>query len=819
MQATGPDQRPHTAVDPATGHAARLDGGPPGVLPLPADEYVLEELDVDGAVHKVSTMLAALRTNAADAGPPALRTAGLALVRIGHARSVHASLTRLEAMGTEPLLYAEDLTRGYRMDVRDLDHDGRWRSLHRRSVTYDVEDHPQPIVEPDQEGMFAIGMHTGSADPGSEVYLHENLIVWSGWSLSAPRPETPLPMDTPAPQPTPAQRMRLTVRPTVTPGSLPRLRFGHAYQVRLRTVDLAGNGPDLADAPDAATPARAYLRFEPGGPPVFAPDAAQVEHGRAAFGPGETVHRLVVRNYLDGTVEPARRVILPPPGSAQLAQLHGRLDDAIGADRHPDRRADGRAVRARDGRALTYPVGPTPPYLPDPLAAGIALRGLPTTMDTPTEVRFDAPAWHQPHTITLHCTGTTGEGPIYDPTTHTLHVATNPGDVAEVRASSLVAEPELMALLRWARETRDGTLAAQLEAAATTGGHGMLTPPQPVTVVHAVIRPLLPPDFAAVPQIRRGLNDTAVDLVLDAWVDAKTTGTVALIANWRAQVDDLTRPAWQWRDQHGTVLTHTLPDGWSARARPDPTGAGGHCLHLSTGTTLPSHQLGETRHRRISYHLVATTRFVDCFDPHVAAARGGLTIDGTPIICEILNSAPAPALMILDVVPALLWHTQQHDGTTIRERHGGIRVYLQRPWFATGDGELLGVVLGGPDFDVDDTAGERRAGLVSRIGLDPIRIAGIPTPLRPAQLRNAVATLDVELAELRTLHDGGPTAVTVAGFTPEYDEASGRWFCDIDVDAGPAYMPFVRLVVARFQRASLRGPGLVDDPGCPRTGA
>jgi hypothetical protein len=41
-----PNRRPGTALDQRTGLAARRDGGPPGVVPLPAGEFQLEELDV-----------------------------------------------------------------------------------------------------------------------------------------------------------------------------------------------------------------------------------------------------------------------------------------------------------------------------------------------------------------------------------------------------------------------------------------------------------------------------------------------------------------------------------------------------------------------------------------------------------------------------------------------------------------------------------------------------------------------------------------------------------------------------------------------------
>ncbi|MGI5521662.1 hypothetical protein ACQEUX_11965 [Micromonospora sp. CA-259024] len=812
VEATTANRRPRTAVGPQTGMSVSRRNAAPGVLPLPEETFLLEELDVDGAVHKAAAMVSSLSANPGDrVGPPALRTGGLALIQIGLPQQMFIAFAEGSIADGEALLFTEDLTRGYRMDVRDADLDGRWRSLHRRSVTYEIEGDADPLTVADEEGLFAVSMRTGSADPTSEIYLHENLVVWNGWSLSAPRPERPLENPGPAPQPAADEHLRLTVRPQVLPGSLPRLRFGHTYQVRLRTVDVAGNalGPD--NAPDVASGRRAYLRFEPVAPPVFAPGPDDVTpDGQPAFGPGESVHRLVVRNYLDGLVEPARRDVLAPRGSAQLAELHGRLDDAIGTSRVAGPRADGLRVVSRDGNALTFPVGPVPPYLPDPLARGVSFRGLPQAPGPSTDVPFAMPTWHEPHTFALVCTGADPAGPLFDEAAGTLTVPVEPGAVAEVRASSLLAEPELMALLRWVREHRSAAEAAEVEATARASGHCMFTPWQTLTLVHAVLRPLATPDLVSPPTARHGFNDSDVNLAVTVSVHAGTTGTISLVADWRAQVDDLTQPAWSVREQHGTVFTHTLPEGWQAHA-PADVREGCWRLSLATGAggSQPPHQLGETRHRRVAYRMVSTTKYSDHFDPVRAEQHGGFALDGASVECEILNSAPAPALAVLGTVPALLWQETTTGTTTTRVRRGGVRVYLQRPWFATGDDELLGVVVGGSAFDAVDTG--PRANLVSRIGQDATRAAGRANVLRPGHFRNATATIDVELAELRRLGDGGPTTATVLGFVPAYDEISGRWFCDIDIDTSPAYLPFVRLVVARFQPASIRDVRLPDD--------
>lgn len=54
---------------------------------------------------------------------------------------------------------------------------------------------------------------------------------------------------------------------------------------------------------------------------------------------------------------------------------------------------------------------------------------------------------------------------------------------------------------------------------------------------------------------------------------------------------------------------------------------------------------------------------------------------------------------------------------------------------------------------------------------------------------------------------GHPT-VRVLGYQPEYDEASGRWCVDVDLQETPVQWPFVRLAVARYQPVSLEGLAL-----------
>lgn len=146
-------------------------------------------------------------------------------------------------------LFAEDLIRGYRVDIRDHA-DGVWRSLHERDATYSVPGVPDVTVR--DEGATQPSGTLDSADPqqATTLSVHESLARWEGWSLSAQRPGLAVDDAGPASLPSTPQAggVPLTSSFAVVPGSLPLLRFGHSYDVRARAVDLGGGGLDLAGA-------------------------------------------------------------------------------------------------------------------------------------------------------------------------------------------------------------------------------------------------------------------------------------------------------------------------------------------------------------------------------------------------------------------------------------------------------------------------------------------------------------------------------------------------------------------------------------------
>jgi hypothetical protein len=341
------------------------------------EQYSLVQLDVESAAFKTLQLVegAAQASDGAPAGGvPALRTAGLSLVRRDHAQSLMTAVKRVDTHndtvsgtalagreGTAPPVaprpaevFADDLVRGYRIDVRDSQ-TRTWRSLHQRIGTYAVDGAPLMPCPLADEGYIQVAQLEPTMS-GQAPRVHEYLAHWQGWSLSVPRlgksvEATPRTADTAA---APASLLRLRTTFTVAPGSLPRLRFTRGYQLRARIVNLAGDSLSLdeADALIAALEltgsapvvpqqldAAPFQRFEPVGPPELVLREALTE--------GESLTRLVIRSNLGVSAEAwaaplgdpryqgvSERHVAPPKVAQHMAETHGLFDALFAEGQH-----------------------------------------------------------------------------------------------------------------------------------------------------------------------------------------------------------------------------------------------------------------------------------------------------------------------------------------------------------------------------------------------------------------------------------------------------------------------------------------------------
>lgn len=938
-----------------------------------ADFFNVHQIDIDGSALKatntassISRRLALVAGQGETMAPttsslPALRGAGLTVVRRDTAQTVvgqfdHTAVhADAERNGTRPDLWADDVIRGYRWEA-ERDGSGRFQSLVDRvgTYTYHRADGTAVALDLPPDQGYVKGSSTTSVPGDDDLYLHEAIASWSGWSMVAPRPGGGLtPEDEPDKGASPLERDPEALDPGVpletsfraAPGSLPVLRYGHDYRLRARTVDLAANSidPDTLDDGHASAPVR-FLRWEPVPAPVLVP--------RRPYGEGESQLRMVIRSTVDTTVaeylalprvqalaavnvtggaylDHDDRWIVPPKTSQQMAELHGVFDDAIGSG-DPARIQAAFEIAAReDGAlpALAAADGLTTPYLPDVASRGVRFARF--FLDPAIWRRHDwpsassaaagaAPWWDRQPLRVVMVAGpapapVTPAGndqvPAWDPDTATLTVAVPQAEMRTVRVSSAVdrADLELLGMYHRMLDAADPADLPSRRSEADQSRNWMLTPWVELTFVHAVEKPLADP-VIAVTDTGMARRSGESFCVLDGAIvnHAKSTGRLDVEAEWTEQVDDVaeTAPAdgmngLDVRRLHGHVgdfLLEAFEDDCRV-GRDDVTGTGGKgAVHRLR------HEFGDTRHRVVTYHARATTRFREYFPPAVIdgvdEAGESLIVRRGPTVKRHVPSSRRPDPPdIAYVIPTFRWSEEQlwrtgglvFSAGTRRIRHGGgLRVYLRRPWYSSGDGERLGVVLEdqpwvtwpvdrglGIDVALADRAradrfaeqavglggvavgGSARASALERMlrgaGFTAAQVAGNgePDELRVA-LSGAMTTLGdavrdipfwwassgIDPEKLLTRVGGDPVfasapatdgpyiaqfplrssvrggvalaetnkaKVTVVGHTPRFDATRNLWYCDIELDPGAAYQPFVRLALCRYQPHSIDG--------------
>lgn len=421
-----------------------------GLLNLDPTNFGLAQVDVDGGMHKNIMLAESIKPPVghnldseakiepaphpevfdAHATLPSLRSGGLSLY--SDQRTIHLLDTLVQSKAFNDAItggdiqprpfFAEDLIRGYRLDIWDS-HTNAWHSLHLRNAEYFVGDLEFVRDTKVEEGFVQLAITQPAKDAlpdTNDLYLHEALARWSGWSLSAPMPakhlsrypkaEEAVPPDVHSEmfsEDEPVTPFKVRSNYQVYPNSLPRLRFGVRYRIRARVVDLAGNSLKVDDALANEISAAyalpydpegfAYLRYEPVAAPLLV-----LRDSKSITDPGSDIDRIVIRTFNDdiskdtvsAEIIGADRHIVPPRTSVEIAERLGMFDDASGNLKSDH--ATWNLIVQRDaaelkkskiavkGKTDKYPLDPDElinplPFLPDPLSRGAAIRDLPGT--------------------------------------------------------------------------------------------------------------------------------------------------------------------------------------------------------------------------------------------------------------------------------------------------------------------------------------------------------------------------------------------------------------------------------------------------------
>jgi hypothetical protein len=868
-------------------------------------------VDTEGAAIKMlnfATGLAVARSwkktddTPAQSSVPSLRAGGISVVRIDKAEQTHKTFVRQDqinqnlAGGDDITLDSEDITRGYAIDIWDSI-TNKWHSLCERSGIYEFTRPDPPLVEKAKDEGWVSESVASAADDSTDVLKQgESLFHWNGWSLSAPRPGKTLDADG-NPSYTgneidPAYKLEVNFKPIS--GSLPRLRYGVAYRVRARAVDLAGNRLDMNDKSllddQHATDILVYGRMEPVPPPVTVMRSRITER--------ESVDHVVIRSNYDRPFEGvSERHIVPPKVSQSLAEEHNLFDDMQSG--LVDENAYSVIVPKESGIITGVPDPDNQnhpyldedklelPWLPDLFARRAVLRGISgITGLVPVSFGYDEGLkWPQalPFRLVL------GESDLpkvnFNEGSRVLEVLLPKAEIANIKLSSAMNKEDAlqMGLIHWIMEAgKDENPALVL---AVEGRHWMLTPWRKLTLVHAVRQPLLTPEFNQF-FVSRSIGQTFATLQDRMMrVSRKSTVKLDMVAGWQETIDPVGEP----EPKVLTVNARPFEQAVPLATKPEEEEG----IHLEG-----RHEFGDTKYRQITYSAIATTRFAEYFrkrnkgvrlsgsstftlsseglvegsetvrlagkeatykrwDPETKSGdyvidygsgtirRTGseenpgaipenqdleITYIETPVTrvteaprtLDVLSTARPAAPRVLYIVPTFSWRTNvsgKGDSTINSERKGGgLRIYMERPWYTSGDGELLAAIIWpGPDnISVsNDEELEKIRPFVTQWGMDPVfRSSPIDEMPTLGAFKLSKSEYQATGMLLEEVNDQN-LKINVAGHTVGYDASRKLWYCDMEIDAGNTYFPFIRLALARYQPYSLyraiTGPDTVVD--------
>ncbi|KXK53475.1 MAG: hypothetical protein UZ07_CHB004002758 [Chlorobi bacterium OLB7] len=563
------------------------------------------------------------------------------------------------------------------------------------------------------------------------------------------------------------------------------------------------------------------------------------------------------------------------------------------------------------------------PYLPDPLAEGVILFNAPgvpagNVVMIPAKGGAEPPApipgpptsapngavaiafredgaWHRklPFRIRLH-EGAAAKLPDWNDTERVLTLFLPKGEVLRCRYASVFGKKtlKLLGVWNWIEELNPPKL-SEVAKLAQFGRLWMLTPHRTLELVHATQQPLGIPKFDSL-GAHKSLGQTYATLGDKLLLSCKSTARVEIRAEWEEPVDPLSKPKWEMIPGKATICELLVDDPKAP------------FLYF-----VRRHEFGDTKYRKVRYFINATTRFREYLPPELLAedpndptkVEKNISRNSEMVEKKILNSARPDAPKLLYILPTFGWQTKtEGTGIASARKGGGLRVYLDRPWFSSGDEERLGVLIWtGPFSGIP----KQYLPYVTQWGADPIwsslppsgspsaadfkawhqdrygvSIEEVPESeeatakttlatqqqhkeiveaflknkkkkasagneateketsvketsaenktgkaatrnaelyMKSLQPRLSLSESELQVSNVRQVADKLELAITadieyvpakptlaVLGHKVEYDEVRQLWYCDLQIDAGLSYYPFIRLALVRYQPNSVK---------------
>lgn len=839
-------------------------------------------------------------------------------------------------------LYSDDIVQGYRMDIAYEDEPDKWYSLHWRQDAYQWYDESNTVhaidgIMPD-EGFIQLGLAEDPDEP-DDVFVAETMARWEGWSLSVRKPgyainesddyelkdgETEKKDFVNSSKSVEAKKyaydseldFRIHAESKSVAGTLPRLRFGRSYRLRIRTVDLAGNSVAHTIATsDVATSERTnikYLRYEPLGSPIVLVGNRLKD--------GEFMESMVIRSNYNQSVEEyeathvvseamdnhSLRYLLPPKNSQQMAEYHGMFEKAFGDAQKAKEiyqiisSHEGLYQQDEKNKEKVYqPSDVEIIYLPDPMAAGVALFLTDDDEQTHTqefeprlfsfftsdEIKPDKTDdvnipedWYKSGFIRIKLE----EGDynaVWRKNDRQLTFYLPKGIRTRIRFSTFWRKDDLSEVSAIWKMIKEESNSEEAKELAFSGRHWMVSPSREMELVHAVQQPI---DAPVIEDLlpNRDFKTNFADINIRFDIHGESTEKVELQARWKEPWDDGLSVSIKEKqgsnsipdiiiNYHDDVVTRgTIPEpeklqkapvkniqvkpvkAFALRtqaefeAEPQPKAKRINQAYQVQNTSfqkfqtqkmkaadnlvnrvkfdveeyqfnffkrinlrsLPlKHHFGDTRHRWVDYRLLAASRYEEYYDK-ILASNAELKTTRLSEWKERVNipSSVRPKAPEIDyIIPTFEWRKTSNETAMRHQRMGGgLRIFIKRPWFSSGDDEMLGIIL--PEIGYTPTSFVNKAPSYNadytNWGIDPLLYSVQPKAYAPKPedfFMNPVVENDLQYPEQ-------DKRAKVVAYPVHFDDDRQIWFADIRINPNGMYFPFVKLVLARYQPYSVR---------------
>lgn len=831
-KATGVPGVPSAMHDPDTFTAD-------GWMTLPSERAHLSNLPVLESIQKVAhavlqRMTARATGTAQDASPPPNFRSGPVVLHLsgdGHSKRDQA----MAQAGEDPfpeLLHLEDLVQGVRPVIRFRDASGRLTTsaLLRRSVSYqDVGDATLALARAlegggatREEGQISRLRAAAAAGDGSEPY-NEQVFEWGDWNPAVPFPGTAINNN-------PKDLLPKTLR--ALPDANPPYRFGLDVNVACRWVLLDGSSRIPADQIEHAN-----APWFPGGngfrirrhEPLLKPLVLMRDDPpNTPLLEDETTTEVVLASRLTGHPlrEASVRYLLAGPTKDLIDVVrHGTFDDGTSpkssAYRDIERSTKveslfptvqrGKAevpVFRRHSRPVA--IAPTQLLRPDPLASGlrfILARRDPLGNWLPLMDRNKSPARALQIDVPLYPRRQWPDAVVVRMLVEAIERERNANplevehDDREMRVRVRVPAGEQFSVLivPFAHPDAKSYLHAMHDLPDIDPA---MSDKQVIGVNHFVDRPLAP-DITKFTQRNRESQERSAALSLKAKIDPGSTATLDLYADWREPLDDPAMPrpidvsdqAAPARSYLVGQLTRYIQPAID-RLADDPA----FCVierppivlsNASDDSEIPLvHDLPDTKYRLVSYRLQSLARSSNGL-ANILGEQARRSTDSMPVQVKVLASAPPLAPQVRELQLAFRFERRMQQLTSTSDRHCALSVVMERGWWSSGPGELLGVVVG------PIAVPGRRLDATSLWAEDPMRpsIAAYPTSLSRQDFLSTQQSREQAL---------GPEDLVL--YEPQFDPSCDAWRVDIALRLTDVHLqPFVQLVLVRWQENAIEG--------------